>query len=79
MGAVDDAYLDDLRARAESMNGTTALPSGDTGDPVFDGSLEQALTIGLESAPFITAYRRDTAASLAAKLQADAEGLDVEA
>lgn len=50
-----------------------------TGDPVFDGSLEQALTIGLESAPFITAYRRDTAASLAAKLQAGAEGLDVEA
>lgn len=50
-----------------------------TGDPVFDGSLEQALTIGLESAPFITAYRRDTAASLAAKLTGDAGGLDVEA
>ncbi len=50
-----------------------------TGDPVFDGSLEQALTIGLESAPFITAYRRDSATSLAAKLKDGGEGLDVEA
>jgi len=50
-----------------------------TGDPVFDGSLEQALTIGLESAPFITAYGRDSATSLAAKLKDGGEGLDVEA
>ena len=44
-----------------------------TGDPLFDDSLEQALNIGLEGASFITAYRRDrplgetfTAASLEA-------------
>ncbi len=50
-----------------------------TGDPVFDGSLEQALTIGLESAPFITAYRRNSAATLAAQLQPGTQGLDLDA
>ncbi len=35
-----------------------------TGDPLFDDSLEQALNIGLEGAPFITAYRRPDAAKL---------------
>jgi len=35
-----------------------------TGDPLFDDSLEQALNIGLEGAPFITAYRRTAASSL---------------
>jgi eukaryotic-like serine/threonine-protein kinase len=29
-----------------------------TGDPVFDGALEQALQIGLEGAPFVTAFDR---------------------
>ena len=33
-----------------------------TGDPLFDGSLEQALNIGLEGAPFIRAYKRPSAA-----------------
>ena len=33
-----------------------------TGDPLFDESLEQALNIGLEGATFITAYRRTSAA-----------------
>lgn len=35
-----------------------------TGDPLFDESLEQALNIGLEGATFITAYRRTSAARL---------------
>jgi tetratricopeptide (TPR) repeat protein len=35
-----------------------------TGDPLFDDSLEQALNIGLEGATFITAYRRTSAARL---------------
>ena len=38
--------------------------SNSTGDSVFDGSLEQALTIGLEGAPFITAFNRNTARKL---------------
>lgn len=33
-----------------------------TGDPLFDNSLEQALNIGLEAATFITVYKRTSAA-----------------
>ncbi len=36
-----------------------------TGDPVFEGSLEQSLTIGIEGAPFITSFRRDLALRVA--------------
>jgi len=35
-----------------------------TGDPLFDDSLEQALNIGLEGASFITAYKRTAAKNL---------------
>jgi hypothetical protein len=35
-----------------------------TGDELFDGTLEQALNIGLEGATFITAYRRTSAETL---------------
>ena len=35
-----------------------------TGDQLFDGTLEQALNIGLEGAAFITAYRRPSAETL---------------
>jgi tetratricopeptide (TPR) repeat protein/tRNA A-37 threonylcarbamoyl transferase component Bud32 len=37
-------------------------------DPVFDGSIEQALTIGVEGASFITTYARGNARTLAARL-----------
>jgi len=37
-------------------------------DPVFDGSIEQALTIGVEGAPFITTCQRTQARNLAAQL-----------
>jgi eukaryotic-like serine/threonine-protein kinase len=37
-----------------------------TGDPVFEGSLEQLLSMGVEGATFINAYRRDDARKLAA-------------
>ena len=40
----------------------------DTGDELFDGTLEQALQIGIESAPFVTGYRRDAALKLASTL-----------
>ena len=36
----------------------------ETGDPLFEGSLEQALNIGIEGASFITAYSRPTAREL---------------
>jgi len=35
-----------------------------TGDPLFDGSLEQALNIGLEGASFVTAFKRSSAEQL---------------
>lgn len=49
-----------------------------TGDPVFDGSLGQALQIGLEGASFITAYPRRNADRIALALQPDATGLDAD-
>ena len=40
-----------------------------TGDPLFDGSLEQALNLGIEGAPFIATYRRSRALSQAQELE----------
>jgi len=40
-----------------------------TGDPLFDGSLEQALQLGIEGAPFISSYERGLAMKVAANLQ----------
>ncbi|MDH3758912.1 MAG: hypothetical protein OES93_13750, partial [Gammaproteobacteria bacterium] len=42
-----------------------------TGDPMFDGLLEQALTIGIESAPNVTAYQRTAAKGIARSLNED--------
>ena len=39
-----------------------------TGDPVFDGSVEQALTVSLEGASFISTYPRGDAQSLASRI-----------
>jgi len=39
-----------------------------TGDPLFDGSLEQALNLGIEGAAFISTYRRSSALSQAKEL-----------
>ena len=40
------------------------------GDNVFDGALEQALSIAMEGAPFITAFPRRDAAGLCARPEA---------
>lgn len=45
-----------------------------TGDPVFDGALEQLLGIGLEEASFISIYSRGEARELLGKLDPDAGG-----
>ena len=47
-----------------------------TGDELFDGTLEQALQIGIESAPYIAGYRRDSARKLAATMKSDSLVLD---
>ena len=48
-----------------------------TGDPLFDGSLEQALLIGIEGASFIAGFERGQARKIAATLQ-QPDGLDAE-
>jgi tetratricopeptide (TPR) repeat protein len=40
-----------------------------TGDPVFDGALEQALSVGVEGASFITSYPRSEAQRIARTLE----------
>ena len=39
-----------------------------TGNPIFDGALEQALNIGIESAPFVTSYSRSSILAEATRL-----------
>jgi tetratricopeptide (TPR) repeat protein/TolB-like protein len=40
-----------------------------SGEPAFDGTLEQAMGISLEGASFVTAFRRDQAKQIAEQLQ----------
>jgi tetratricopeptide (TPR) repeat protein len=47
-----------------------------TGNPLFDGLLEQAFIIGIESAPHITSYQRNEALKIAGIVQPGAEALD---
>lgn len=49
-----------------------------TGDELFTGTLEQALQIGIESASFITGYRRDAALRLAGTMPSPSTVLDEE-
>ncbi len=42
-----------------------------TGDPIFDGTLEQAFSIGIEGAPFVTAFSRSSAKSHIERLRPD--------
>src|ERR1700722_20211081 len=48
----------------------------DTGDPVFDGTLEPAFSTAIEGASFITSYSRGRAHKLAAQVQPGATTLD---
>ena len=45
-----------------------------TGDPVFDGAIEQLMGLSLEGAPFISLYERGQARKLASQLNPSAEG-----
>jgi tetratricopeptide (TPR) repeat protein len=45
-----------------------------TGDTILDGTIEQAMSIGLEGAGFITAYKRPDARQLAGELFPDSKG-----
>lgn len=48
-----------------------------TGDPIFDGTLEQTLGIGIEGAPFVTAFSRSSAKRQVERLR-ETGGLDEE-
>ena len=48
-----------------------------TGDPLFDGTLEQTLSLGIEGASFVTAFSRLAATKLIEKLRPEG-GLDEE-
>ena len=48
----------------------------DTGDPVFDGTLEPAFSTAIEGASFITSFNRGEAHKLAAQVQPGAKTLD---
>lgn len=63
---VISVYLNFTRAPAdfaepEPLTVLIADFRNETGNPLFDGSLEQALTIGMEGASFINTLRRDQA------------------
>ena len=58
----------DVVERKEPVSVLIADLVNETGDEMFDGTLEQALQIGIESAPFVTGYRRDAALKLASSL-----------
>jgi tetratricopeptide (TPR) repeat protein len=47
-----------------------------TSDAVFDGTLEPILSVAMEGASFVNAYRRQDARRIAAELKRDAPGLD---
>jgi tetratricopeptide (TPR) repeat protein/predicted Ser/Thr protein kinase len=49
-----------------------------TGEPVFDGVLEQAVSIGLEGAPFISAFSRVQARKVAAEIRPGSTALGLE-
>ncbi|MCH8337115.1 MAG: tetratricopeptide repeat protein [Proteobacteria bacterium] len=50
-----------------------------TGEPLFDGLLEQALNIGVEGAPHVTSFQRISALELAKRLQPGVQRLDAAA
>ena len=50
--------------------------ANDTGDSVFDGTLEPMLEVALEGAPFITSFNRERAHRVAVQLQPGAAKLD---
>jgi len=58
-----------VEAPLEPLSVLIADFDNQTGDPLFEGSLEQALQIGLEAAPFVSSYERGLAKKMATELQ----------
>lgn len=64
--------------RHEAMSILIADFENSTGDDVFDGALEQAVAVGLESAPFVITFDRSRARKIAGDIEKGAETLDPE-
>jgi tetratricopeptide (TPR) repeat protein len=60
---------EDIQQAMEPLSILIADFDNQTGDPLFEGSLEQALQIGLEGAPFVSSYERGMAKQIAEELQ----------
>jgi tetratricopeptide (TPR) repeat protein len=67
----------DVAEEIEPVSVLIADFDNQTGDPLFDGSLERALQIGIEGASFIAGFERGQARKIAATLQ-QLDGLDAE-
>ena len=65
-------------SRQKAMTVLVADFTNTTGESVFDGTLESALTIAMEGASFITAYNRGRARQLGAQLKPGTSKLDDE-
>jgi len=64
---------------AEPVSILIADFDNETGNSLFDGLLEQALNIGIESAPNVTSFERNEARSIATRTQANVATLNVAA
>ena len=69
------SYVTPPEVSPEPVSMLVADFQNQTGDTVFDGALEQAMSIGLEGASFISIFKRPKARKLANKLDPNADGL----
>jgi serine/threonine protein kinase/tetratricopeptide (TPR) repeat protein len=68
------SYVPSPEVLPEPVSVLVADFQNQTGDTVFNGALEQAMSIGLEGASFISIYQRPKARKLGNKLEPSAEG-----
>lgn len=59
----------------EPMSVLVADFENTTGDPAFEGAIEQSLGISLDGAPYLSVFKRPDARRLAGELDAEAQGL----
>ena len=71
-----DRFTSSVAAPRQPVSVLVADFHNTTGDPIFDGTLEQVFNIALEGASFINSYSRGEARKLAATLQPNATRLD---
>jgi tetratricopeptide (TPR) repeat protein len=67
--------IDEPGVTPENVSILIADMVNQTGNPVFNGALEQSLAIGLEGASFITSFQRQQAVGIADKIS-EGDGLD---